>query len=301
MNEMIRNVELNHLKYFYYTVLEGGLAQAASQLNVQQPVVSKMLKSLEEDLGQALFWKKGRSKRLTDYGQLVYRHCQVVFGEINKIGQLSERSDEVRDVLNIGASEPIANYILPEKIDKLMSHYPKLHINCYMTTQSHIGEMVSGGRLDMGLLFYLPSLPGNLEIIKRIPYRFSIVVKSDLQDHRETLESFIGSREVDDTGSHCFPTVELMRRKYPATRITFSSNSITLHKHLVEQGRGVAILPRFLVEKEIEKNQFKELHSEEDFEFDLMIVKRKAETLSKTGERLVHLISDEGPPSFHFS
>jgi DNA-binding transcriptional LysR family regulator len=45
---MSLNIELNHLKYFYFTVLEGGVAQAAKRLHVQQPVVSKMLKLLEE-------------------------------------------------------------------------------------------------------------------------------------------------------------------------------------------------------------------------------------------------------------
>src|ERR1700733_10624068 len=47
---MQRNLELNHLKYFYFTVLEGGVQPAAERLFIQQPVVSKMLKQLEENL-----------------------------------------------------------------------------------------------------------------------------------------------------------------------------------------------------------------------------------------------------------
>ena len=288
---MNRNIELNHLKYFYYTVLEGGVAQAALQLNVQQPVVSKMLKSLEEEMGQALFRKKGRGKILTDYGQLVYRHCQVAFGEISKIEQLQKNSPLLRGVLNVGASEPIANYILPNIFDKLMSNHPHFNINCYTSTQKHLSEMVSDGRLDLGCFFYLPHLQNNLEIVAHIPHKFSLVVKSGRENHPETLESFIGSREIDDTESHNFPTLDLIRQDYPSARITFSSNSITLHKHLVTQGRGISILPHCLVQEELKNGQLKELYPHETFIWDLMIIKRKSEFLSEVGERLIHLIS----------
>ena len=71
--------ELNHLKYFYFTVTEDGVSNAAAKLGVQQPVVSKMLKILEEDLGKKIFLTLGRKKVLTDFGQKIFRHCENIF------------------------------------------------------------------------------------------------------------------------------------------------------------------------------------------------------------------------------
>ncbi len=88
--------ELNHLKYFYFTVLEGGVEKAARRLHVQQPVVSKMLGSLEDGFGQPLLKKSGRRKVMTDFGQLVFRHCQVLFHEIEKLGELSGEKNHSR-------------------------------------------------------------------------------------------------------------------------------------------------------------------------------------------------------------
>src|SRR3954468_21406185 len=97
--------ELNHLKYFYFTVLEGGVAPAAERLCVQQPVVSKMLRSLDERFQQPLFRKSGRRKVLTDFGQLVFRHCQVLFLELEKLEAVRSGDLRLAGPLNLGCSE----------------------------------------------------------------------------------------------------------------------------------------------------------------------------------------------------
>lgn len=281
------DIELNHLKYFYYTVLEGGVAQAANRLHVQQPVVSKMLKTLETDLGQALFYKKGRSKSLTDYGQLVFRHCQVVFEEIGKIKYASDNPDEIKGVFNLGAAEPIVNYFLPSIFSDLTHRFPNINFNVYTTTQAHILSMISGGNLELGCFFYAPNIPKELEVIKTVSFPFRLVVKKSEQKNPKVIQSFIGSRELDDTSTHSFPTVDLIRKKYPKTRITFSSNSITMHKQLVLKGRGVSILPQFVVEKELKRGSLVDVFPERKFNWDLMVIKRKTSHLTLPAEAFI--------------
>ncbi len=276
----MNNLELNHLKYFYFTVLEGGVAQAAQRLHVQQPVVSKMLKNLEENLERPLFWKKGRSKSLTDYGQLMFRHCQVVFNELNRMSQISNDPKEVSGVLNIGGAEPVVTYLYPEIFSRLMENFPNLNFNVHNSTQSNMLKMLQEGRLDIGCLFYLPKLLEGLEVFKKVSFPFSLVIKKSLREDEKVIQSFIGSREIDDTSTKSFPTVELMRKNYPDTRIVFSSNNISLHKELVLRGKGVSILPSFMVEKEIKKGELVELYPEQSFKWDLLFVKRKSDHLN---------------------
>lgn len=288
---MEANIELNHLKYFYYTVMEGGVAQAAKRLHVQQPVVSKMLKLLEEQVDQPLFWKKGRSKSLTDYGQLVFRHCQVVFDELDRIKQLGKDQSKLSGACNIGAAEPVANHLLMSKMSAMMEAFPNVNFNIYTSTQAHLLQLISEGKLELGCFFYLPSLPNDLEITSEISYPFRLVVKKTKAQDKNTIQSFIGSREIDDTSTHSFPTVELIRKKYPKTRITFSSNSISLHKQLVLEGKGVSIMPEFMVEKELKKGVLVDLFPRKKFQWDLMIVKRKSNHLSIPAKEFVDLWS----------
>lgn len=107
------------------------------------------------------------------------------------------------------------------------------------------------------------------------------------------IQSFIGSREIDDLSTHKFPTVELMRKKYPKTRIIFSSNSISLHKQLVKAGKGVSIMPDFMVQKELSRHQLTDLYPKKRFEWDLMLIKRKSSHFSLPGRFFLEQLSQQ--------
>ena len=69
----------HHLLYFWTVVSEGSLRQAAEALNVSQPSISTQLSTLEEAIGQPLFYRSGRTKALTDTGRIVYSYAQEIF------------------------------------------------------------------------------------------------------------------------------------------------------------------------------------------------------------------------------
>src|SRR5512136_84770 len=70
----------HHLRYFWVVAREGGLRKAADKLHVSQPSISEQLKELEEALGEALFRRSGRSKALTEAGQIAFRYAEEIFG-----------------------------------------------------------------------------------------------------------------------------------------------------------------------------------------------------------------------------
>ncbi|MBX3020008.1 MAG: LysR family transcriptional regulator [Bdellovibrionaceae bacterium] len=289
-------VELGHLKYFYFAVVEGGVGRAADRLHVQQPVVSKMIKNLEDQLGRPLFVKAGRGKALTDFGQLVFRHSQTIFDEIEKLGQLEVRNAELTGDLNIAAAEPVAAGLLPEAIAQLRVTHPALNPNVYTATATELLQMLSAGKLDVGYFFHMPPLPGNLEIEERYPVPFRLVVARGERRNAETLSRFIGSREIDDRGNQKFPTVEKLRRRYPKARIHISSNHLGLHRELVLRGQGVSILPEFLVREDLRAKRLADALPGEKFVFDLKVVRRRGGEASRAvrtlNEVLIHNLAE---------
>lgn len=271
--------ELNHLKYFYFTVLEGTVSKAAERLCVQQPVVSKMLKSLEERFEQPLFKKSGRKKALTDFGQLVYRHCQSAFNEIDKLDKIRKNAPLVSGPLNFGAAEGVAGDAMASALSGLIKTYPNVHPNVYVSTAKHLVDLIAARKLEFGIFLHLPDLPEELEVIEKIPVRFHLVV-SRKHKNKQTIERFIGSREIDDNSTHRFPTVEHMRKDYPNTRIITSSNHLGLHKQLVLQGYGSSILPEYSVTNELKKKFLVDVYPKEKFFFTLKIVGKKSCPLS---------------------
>lgn len=82
---LFKNVNFNNLYYFYVIATEGSLAKATKILNVSQPTLSQQLKQLEEQLGQDLFSRKGRSLKINSHGKFLLSYCHKIFKVADKM------------------------------------------------------------------------------------------------------------------------------------------------------------------------------------------------------------------------
>lgn len=69
----------HHLLYFWMAAREGSITRACRALHLTQPTVSGQIRELERALKARLFERSGRSIKLTDTGQLVYRYADEIF------------------------------------------------------------------------------------------------------------------------------------------------------------------------------------------------------------------------------
>lgn len=94
----------HHLRYFWTIAHEGGLTRAARRLNVSQSALSVQLRTLEEQLGHALFTREGKRLELTEAGRIALDYADSVFktGE-ELVSTLRERPGAARRALRIGA------------------------------------------------------------------------------------------------------------------------------------------------------------------------------------------------------
>jgi LysR family transcriptional activator of nhaA len=94
----------HHLRYFQAIATSGNLTRAAERLNVSPSSLSVQLKALEEQLGQLLFERRGRSLHLTEAGKIALDYANTVFRSgdelLNTLKGLGLAS---RKVLRIGA------------------------------------------------------------------------------------------------------------------------------------------------------------------------------------------------------
>ena len=69
----------HHLLYFWTAAREGSVTKACQLLHLTQPTVSGQIHALEKSLKVQLFERSGRSIKLTEAGQLVYRYADEIF------------------------------------------------------------------------------------------------------------------------------------------------------------------------------------------------------------------------------
>jgi LysR family transcriptional activator of nhaA len=70
----------HHLFYFWKVVRAGGITKACEELRLAPPTVSAQIRSLEEQLGEKLLNRAGRSLVPTEMGRTVFRYAEDIFG-----------------------------------------------------------------------------------------------------------------------------------------------------------------------------------------------------------------------------
>lgn len=84
----MRHLNYNHLLYFWTVANEGSVAGAAEALNLTPQTISGQMKTLEQQVGGALFERAGRGLTLTATGQFVFQYADEIF---RLGGELSQR------------------------------------------------------------------------------------------------------------------------------------------------------------------------------------------------------------------
>jgi LysR family transcriptional activator of nhaA len=94
----------HHLHYFWAVAKDGNLTRTAARLHVSQSALSSQIKALEEDLGQTLFLRAGRSLELTEAGRLALTYAETIFAAGNELSALMKDGEfRKRQTVRIGA------------------------------------------------------------------------------------------------------------------------------------------------------------------------------------------------------
>lgn len=94
----------HHLHYFWAVAKQGNLTRAAEQLHVSQSALSTQIKELEEQLGQKLFLRHGRTLGLTEAGRIALGYAEQIFTTGSELlATLRDGKTQERQALRIGA------------------------------------------------------------------------------------------------------------------------------------------------------------------------------------------------------
>lgn len=100
----MRNLNFNHLHYFWSVAHEGSLTRAAERLNLSQSAVSVQIQKLERQIGHPLFDRLGKKLILTEAGKIALDYADTVFKAGDElISTLRGRPLASRQILRVGA------------------------------------------------------------------------------------------------------------------------------------------------------------------------------------------------------
>ena len=116
-----------------------------------QPSVSLQVRLLEEALGVALFERRGPRMSLTHAGRSLYARAMPLVEGIDRLPDMfAERHHgDVADVLQIGADQTSAAYLLPKYVERFRKRWPEVGIEIRTGTGKQRLGWLRGYELDL--------------------------------------------------------------------------------------------------------------------------------------------------------
>lgn len=125
---------LNNLEIFNAIVREGSMRAAADVLGIKRSTVSHQLKSLEDQLGAALFIRTTRSINLTEAGRALARASSPAFEQLaDGLQSVRTAGHAARGTLKLAASELVCQLLLANSLVSFQEQYPEIEIELYLT------------------------------------------------------------------------------------------------------------------------------------------------------------------------
>ena len=119
----------NSLFSFEVVARLGSFSDAARELNVTQPAVSRSINELEGHLGYPLFNRHGRWIDLTPNGDKLYRATSLAFGTIIDSLRDIEQLQESREVVIISMSAAAANHWFIPRMEDFKDKFPDVSLS----------------------------------------------------------------------------------------------------------------------------------------------------------------------------
>lgn len=99
----MRDLNYNHLRYFWAVAHDGNLTRTAERMAVSQSALSTQIRKLEERLGHALFEREGRRLVLTEAGRIALDHADSIFATGEELLDVLRETGRARQAVRIGA------------------------------------------------------------------------------------------------------------------------------------------------------------------------------------------------------
>lgn len=245
-----------YLHVFIKVVEKQNFSKAAEELHMTQPAVSQYIKALEDSLGTRLLERSNRYVYLNQAGEIVYRHAKEILALYTKLQtSVDELTNHASGPISIGASYTFGEYILPRIIAKLRKDYPLIKPTIKIHNTQQIIELVASHQIDIGIIE--GSFHNGKLYTEVVSYDEMFIVASSMHPlaGESTVKTITDLEDemwiLRENGSGTREAAEKLFDIYNiAPKNIMEFGSTQLIKESVEEGLGISLLSKWVIEKE---------------------------------------------------
>ncbi len=148
---------LNLYHIFQAVARSGNISQAAKELYISQPAVSKSISRLEELLNTTLFYRSSRGVSLTEEGALLQEQIQKAFDSIAYGEEQLRKINELGiGQITIGVSTTLCKYVLLPYLQRFIRENPHIRVSIACQPTMETVSNLQNGSIDIGLIGDVP-------------------------------------------------------------------------------------------------------------------------------------------------
>jgi DNA-binding transcriptional LysR family regulator len=241
-------MEIHQLRYLVAVAELGSFTRAAERCGVSQPSLSQQIQKLEQDLGQPLLDRFGRTIRLTEAGQAFYERSAAILDAVDEAKACVHDGDDWRKgTVSIGAIHTVAPYFLPGIVQQFTRQFTEAQVAVEERLTETLVERCLAGDLDVGIVA-LPITEKRLrveplfkeQLLAALPAASSLATRKRLALEDVTREPFLLLDEM-----HCFgrQTLQLCAERDCVPTISCRTAQLLTVQEMVALGQGVSLVP----------------------------------------------------------
>jgi len=288
-------MDLASLHVFQTVARERSFSRAAERLYRTQPAVSIAIRKLEDWVGQPLFVRGSGARTLTDAGLLLSEYADRMLNLREEIRKgMQELRGLERGQISLGVNESSIHALLPA-LDRYRQLHPGIQMRVHRVFSRDVPREVMNHHLDIGVISYLPE-ERELEAVEF--YRDSLVMvvwpghklaKRRQVDVRELGEETFVAHSVESPYRQ--RVMQMFARHRVPLKMDVELPTIESIKLFVEMKKGVAIVPRMCVEREVAHGDLRALRIRQmRLTRTLYLIFRRDRPLTAAAQELVEMI-----------
>ncbi len=156
-------MDTKQLQVFIAVGSAGSFSKAALDMNVTQPMITRHIRGLEEELGVELFYRNGRGVVLTDAGVLLKAYADEIM-ERMRLAQtaVANLQSSPKGKLVLGVPPSVGTVLTVPLVKKIKNEFPNIALHVIEGFSGHILEWLIAGRIDAAVLYNSPNHPSVL-------------------------------------------------------------------------------------------------------------------------------------------
>lgn len=144
------HLNYHHLQYFWAVAMDGNLTRTAQRLRLSQSALSMQIRQLEDQLGEPLFERRGRTLELTEAGRIALKYAQEIFSTGSELLATLKEGRKREHVLRIGAVATLSRNFQESFIKPLLSQ-PDVRLQLQSGTFDDLLGRLGNHQLDLVL------------------------------------------------------------------------------------------------------------------------------------------------------